>query len=143
MSGHSIPVSCLYKGWARLDLKNKDSNTALMPAAFLGQAETVKILLEEGVDLEIRSNVGTTALDSAELPWEAAKGILNLISAFVHTPSASNWITMRSKPDVRFVPNSSGRPESRPLDLRLFQKIVNEGQQLPAALCDQRHLRGG
>ena len=71
---------------ARLDLKNKDGNAALMAAAFLGQTETVKILLAEGADLEIRSNVGSTALDSAELPWEAAKGIVDLISAFVHTP---------------------------------------------------------
>ena len=71
---------------ARLDLKNKDGNTALMSAAFLGQTETVRILLAEGADLEIRSNVGSTALDSAELPWEAAKGIVDLISAFVHTP---------------------------------------------------------
>jgi hypothetical protein len=84
--GRADAAKALIEGGAKLDLKNKDGNTALMSAAFLGQTETVKILLEKGAELEIRSNVGSTALDSAELPWEAAKGIVDLIGALVHTP---------------------------------------------------------
>jgi hypothetical protein len=84
--GRADAAKALIEGGAKLDLKNKDGNTALMSAAFLGQTETVKILLAEGADLEIRSNVGSTALDLAELPWEAAKGIVDLISALVCTP---------------------------------------------------------
>ena len=84
--GRADAARVLVDAGAKLDLKSKKGDTALILAAFLGQTETVKILLEKGADHEIRSNAGASALDSAELPWEAAKGIVAAIDSFVHTP---------------------------------------------------------
>jgi ankyrin repeat protein len=80
-------AKALIKGGAKLDLKNKDGNTALLSAAFLGQPEIVKALLEKGADVNAKNNDGSTALASAELPWELAKGILDFLSAIVYGPA--------------------------------------------------------
>jgi len=84
--GRVDEAKAFVEGGAELDLKNKDGSTGLILAAFFGQTKTVKFLLEEGADLEIRNKEGATALDSAELPWEAAKGIVDLIGVLLHTP---------------------------------------------------------
>ena len=84
--GRVDEAKAFVEGGAELDLKNKDGSTGLILAAFFGQTKTVKFLLEEGADLGIRNKEGATALDSAELPWEAAKGIVDLIGVLLHTP---------------------------------------------------------
>lgn len=77
--GQTEAVRALIKGGADLNLQNNDGSTALISAAFLGRTEIVKTLLAARASTEISNNVGATALQAAEVPFEAAKGIYDVI----------------------------------------------------------------
>jgi len=77
--GQTAAAKALIEGGAKVNATNKDGSTALHTAAFLCRADIVKALLATGADREIRNNAGSTALESVEAPFDAVKGIYQLI----------------------------------------------------------------
>jgi uncharacterized protein len=64
---------------SKLDATNNDGSTALHAAAFLCRADIVKALLAAGADKEIRNHARSTALEAVKVPFEAVKGIYELV----------------------------------------------------------------
>ncbi|MYD97594.1 MAG: ankyrin repeat domain-containing protein [Gammaproteobacteria bacterium] len=58
---------------------NGDGSTALNAAAFLGQAEGAKLLIDAGVDTSIRSYEGAGAEDLARLDWQTTEYIASML----------------------------------------------------------------
>ena len=77
--GQAAAAKALIDGGAKLDATNNDGSTALHTAAFLCRADIVKALLAAGADKEIRNHAGSTALEAVEVPFEAVKGIYELV----------------------------------------------------------------
>lgn len=79
--GQTAAAQALIDGGADLDATNTDGSTALHTSAFLCHADIVRVLLAGGADREIRNKAGSTALESVEAPFDAVKGIYELIEA--------------------------------------------------------------
>ena len=60
---------------------DKENNTALIFASKFGYNEIVKILIENGADVNFRNNEGKTALDLADFEDEEMKEILRKAEA--------------------------------------------------------------
>ena len=74
-AGDADAVAALLRGGAAVDAVNEDGDTALMWAAYNGQAECARLLLEAGADATLRAtggdDEGKTALEQAEAAGEA------------------------------------------------------------------------
>jgi hypothetical protein len=66
--GRTEIVKLLVEKGAKLDIKNKDGDTALIDASSTGGTEIVKLLVEKGAKLDIKNKDGKTALDLAKDP---------------------------------------------------------------------------
>ncbi len=84
--GQAEAAKMLIEAKADLNLQNKDGNTALHTAAFLCHPEIVEALLKGGADKAIKSNVGATALDGAQAPWNEVKPVYDLLNTILYTP---------------------------------------------------------
>ena len=84
--GQVATAKALIAGKADLDLQNKDGNTALSIAAFLGYGDIVKPLLEAGADRNIKNKDGATALDIVQTPWNDIKPIYDYINSTLFQP---------------------------------------------------------
>ena len=84
--GQADAVRMLIEAKADLNLQNKDGNTALHTAAFLCHPEIVEALLKGGADKAIKSNVGATALDGAQAPWDEVKPVYDLLNTILYKP---------------------------------------------------------
>ena len=60
---------------------DKENNTALIFASKFGYNEIVKILIENGADVNFRNNEGKTALDLADFEDEEMKEVLRKAGA--------------------------------------------------------------
>jgi uncharacterized protein len=63
--GHLAIMEMLLRQKALLDAQSPNGTTPLMMAAMYGTPEAVKLLLEAGADLQLRNQLGMTALDFA------------------------------------------------------------------------------
>ena len=81
MAGDVESVKYLLGQDADPDLPNGDANTPQHVAAFFGQVEVVKILVENGADVNARNDLGETPLDSASPPWNLiTQGTVGLVA---------------------------------------------------------------
>jgi len=79
-------AKALIEAKADLNLQNKDGNTALHTAAFMCHPEIVEALLKAGANKTIKSNVGATALDGAQAPWNLVKPVYDLLNGRLYKP---------------------------------------------------------
>jgi hypothetical protein len=79
--GHTAVVQALIAAGADLDQRNNDGSTALHAAAFFCRIEIVEALLAAGADTSIRNGAGATALDVVSAPFDAVKGIYDMVGA--------------------------------------------------------------
>ena len=84
--GQAEAAKMLIEAKVDLNLQNKDGNTALHTAAFLCHPEIVEALLKGGADKTIKSNVGATALDGAQAPWDEVKPIYDHLNTIFYKP---------------------------------------------------------
>jgi len=84
--GKAGAAKALIEAKADLNLQNKDGNTALHTAAFMCHPEIVEALLKAGANKTIKSNVGATALDGAQAPWNQVKPVYDLLDGILYKP---------------------------------------------------------
>jgi len=74
-------VKFLISRGADVTLPNRDRNTPLHSAAFLGYSDIAQVLLDGGADLNATNNRRETALDSCSAPWNAEiQGFIQFIA---------------------------------------------------------------
>ncbi len=81
LEGQTGMAGELLRRGAKLEAPNRDGSTALHSAAFMGRAETVRLLLDNGADVNALAHNGETPLDSAGSALETAEwlaGVLDL-----------------------------------------------------------------
>jgi NAD(P)-dependent dehydrogenase (short-subunit alcohol dehydrogenase family) len=79
--GHTEVATALIAAGADVNQRNNDGSTALISAAFFCRTEIVETLLAAGADKSIRNNAGSTALDVVTAPFDAMKGIYDMVGA--------------------------------------------------------------
>ena len=84
--GKAGAAKALIEAKADLNLQNKDGNTALHTAAFMCHPEIVEALLKAGANKTIKSNVGATALDGAQAPWNQVKPVYDFLNGILYKP---------------------------------------------------------
>ncbi len=77
--GQTDVARLLIEAGADLDQRNNDGSTALITAAFFCRTEIVEALLAAGADKNVGNNAGATALAVVSAPFDAMKGIYDLI----------------------------------------------------------------
>ncbi|MBL7016002.1 MAG: ankyrin repeat domain-containing protein [Kiritimatiellales bacterium] len=75
-SGNTAAVSSALEKDMPADQKDANGNSALMAAAFNGQVESMKVLIDAGADVNLRINQGVTPLMAACGPYPAAVRLL-------------------------------------------------------------------
>ena len=74
----------LVENGADVNAPNRDGNVALHGAAFLGNFNIAKLLLDNEAKVNARSHRGETPLDSCSPPWgEETKGIIGFIGGML------------------------------------------------------------
>jgi NAD(P)-dependent dehydrogenase (short-subunit alcohol dehydrogenase family) len=79
--GHTEVATALIAAGDDVNQRNIDGSTALITAAFFCRTEIVETLLAAGADRSIRNNAGSTALDVVTAPFDAMKGIYDMVGA--------------------------------------------------------------
>ena len=84
MAGHDKAAAWLIEKGADVNAPNRDGNVALHGAAFLGNFNIAKLLLDNEAKVNARSHRGETPLDSCSPPWgEETKGIIGFIGGML------------------------------------------------------------
>ena len=84
MAGHDKAAAWLIEKGADVNAPNRDGNVALHGAAFLGNLNIAKLLLDNEAKVNARSQRGETPLDSCSPPWgEETKGIIGFIGGML------------------------------------------------------------
>jgi polyvinyl alcohol dehydrogenase (cytochrome) len=81
--GRTEVVRVLIEADADLEAKNNEQTTPLYNAAFFGHPVTVELLLESGADIDVTDKNGTPLVDVMGAPWEAVRGIYQVIFPLV------------------------------------------------------------
>ena len=66
---------------------DREGNSALHSAAFLGRSEVVELLLEKGADANAKNNRGQSPMDSVAADWQTTQFIANLLQIEVDRKS--------------------------------------------------------
>ena len=77
--GHVDITELLIENGADVNAQGGDGGTALHAVAFLGRAESAKVLLNHGADATIRNNDGASPHDVLLLDWNTTLFIANLL----------------------------------------------------------------
>jgi len=77
-------AAALLDAGADVDAPNQSNgSTALHAAAFLGNAEVARLLLEKGADAHAMTNDGMTAMQMTELDWATTEYIAGMLQIAV------------------------------------------------------------
>jgi len=77
--GETELAALLLDEGAEVNARNRDGNTALHSAAFLGRVPSVELLLERGANPEVRGNDRSRPIESAQASWEITMWIAGLL----------------------------------------------------------------
>jgi len=66
---HPAAVELLLTSGADVSLADREGNTALHMASFLGRTDLVRLLLKAGADPELRNHLGFSSLDNVAITW--------------------------------------------------------------------------
>ena len=123
-NGHVAVIEFLLDHSAYIDAESPNGTTPLMMAAMYGSPESVKVLIQAGADLQIKNQLGMTALDFAVRgDRQNAKelietGLQRLASRTVTTETVSSEPVVGNLPKpapVLTVEPSANTPMSKPL----------------------------
>lgn len=73
-------VGWLLENEADVNARTGDGGSALIAAAFLGEAKVAKMLLDAGADAGIRNDNGQTVWDLAALDWQTTKAFADFLN---------------------------------------------------------------
>ena len=76
-------VGWLLENEADVNARTGDGGSALIAAAFLGEAGVAKMLLDAGADSSMRNDTGQTVWDIAALDWQTTKAVADFLNLAV------------------------------------------------------------
>jgi len=102
-AGETTDLVEAYERGFPLDIRDRDGNTALMLAAYNGQVETVKMLIDRGADVDIPNSRNQSPIAGAIFKGE--EEVVQLLRAAgadldAGTPSARQTAELFGKPDL-------------------------------------------
>ena len=98
-TGDVVVLNEILKQGFPVDQRNSQSYTALMIAAYAGQATAVDLLLQAGADACLRDKRGHTALMGAMIKaeWDIARNLYNIDCDKENTAKATDVVTDKSQ----------------------------------------------
>jgi len=98
-TGEQVVLTEFLKAGYPVNERNEQSYTALMIAAYAGQATAVELLLQAGADACLRDKRGHTALMGAMIKaeWDIARNLYNIDCDKENTVKATDVVTDKSQ----------------------------------------------